>query len=301
MISCHGIDESIITSDYGLINKEYIHRIFSAKNAKTRRIPRIFIFDCCSGDNQRDTNLRQTLDSTGHESEYESSEEEEERKQTPELLTVSKNVKIKSLSETSKQTGTGRRTTTITIETEMEVGKNNWRGSGPERVESVIWARDEDNPDYRLMVVNAANSGFQSKMSCETGSYVVQQLMQRLEDNIINNNNKDFLFKILSSIQNELHDSGKQLLTYSCNNNTGYIKFSINDNDLTDYYDNQQKGLMDGLIFGDNDLKLALDKYFINDTIKSHEMFEFLKQNKEGVSTDNKQESTNDDEKKIWN
>ena len=73
---------------------------------------------------------------------------------------------------------------------------------------------DEDNPDCKLAVINAANEGFQSKMSNETGSHVLTQFMEKLGD-IIDRDGKNknmVLFRILEDIQEELHQRGKQLL-----------------------------------------------------------------------------------------
>ena len=53
MISCHGIERYIVTSDYQKISKTAIHRIFSADKPLNRKIPRIFLFDCCSGSGER--------------------------------------------------------------------------------------------------------------------------------------------------------------------------------------------------------------------------------------------------------
>ena len=80
-----------------------------------------------------------------------------------------------------------------------------------------------------------------------------------------------------------------QLLTYTCNNNTEYVKFRKNNHDLKDYYDNQQKGVLNGLIFGDEELKLALNEYFVGDEILRDEMFEMVKQRKTRTSTDDKE------------
>ena len=96
------------------------------------------------------------------------------------------------------------------------------------RANTLVWAKDEDNPDYRLVVINAANEGFQSKMSLSKGSYVITQLTQRLGDNIGNDNNKRFLNEILGDIQEDLHHSGKQLMVKTFNNKTEYIKFVKN-------------------------------------------------------------------------
>ena len=74
----------------------------------------------------------------------------------------------------------------------------------------------------------AANEGFQSKMSTETGSYVMTRFIQGLRDNIDNNNEK-FLNAILEEIQENLHSEGTQLMTTTFNNKTGYIKFDKNE------------------------------------------------------------------------
>ena len=96
---------------------------------------------------------------------------------------------------------------------------------------SLIWAKDEDNPDYKLVIINAANQGFQSKMNKTIGSYAIKQLTQRLAENIGNNNNKKFLNEILEDIQEELHNNGKQLIVKTFNNKTEYIKFRQHKNE----------------------------------------------------------------------
>ena len=52
-----GQGECVITSDYKLIPKLKIHRIFGSKPG-LRDIPRIFIFDSCSGEKERSTDWR---------------------------------------------------------------------------------------------------------------------------------------------------------------------------------------------------------------------------------------------------
>ena len=61
MISCHGFDNDILTSDYKRLSKTDIHRIFSRNKPLNRELPRIFIFDCCSGDAERDYNTRYSM------------------------------------------------------------------------------------------------------------------------------------------------------------------------------------------------------------------------------------------------
>ena len=147
----------------------------------SRGIPRIFIFDCCSGNSERDSKYR--------EESY----------------------------EKGKNTGSGE------TDWSKKIVLNDIS-----RQDSLIWARDEDNPDFRLVTVHAANEGFQSKMSSVTGSYVIIQFIEKLQDNI-SKNNQLFLKHILSDIQEDLHNKGKQLMTKTFNNKTEYIKFVARD------------------------------------------------------------------------
>eukprot|EP01083_Nonionella_stella_P243872 849367_1 len=50
IMSGHGMDECILTSDYKMIDKKHIHRLFSIHKdvIQCRSIPRLFIFDCYS-------------------------------------------------------------------------------------------------------------------------------------------------------------------------------------------------------------------------------------------------------------
>ena len=92
-------------------------------------------------------------------------------------------------------------------------------------------AYDEDNPDFRLVTIMAANEGFQSKMRSDTGSYVITHFIDGVRDNIYNNNNDKFLMDILEEIQEDLHNQGKQLMVKTFNNKTEYVKFGFNNID----------------------------------------------------------------------
>ena len=48
-ISCHGIINNILTSDYKLIEKNVIHRMFSSYFPASRHVPRVILYDCCAG------------------------------------------------------------------------------------------------------------------------------------------------------------------------------------------------------------------------------------------------------------
>ena len=187
IISCHGLEGYILSSDYKKINKTAIHRIFSGKKPVSRTIPRIFIFDCCAGSNERDAEFRE--------------DEKEEDK--------------------GKSAGYGETDTAKNTEVDDIV-----------RDGSLQWAIGEVNPDYKLVVVNAANDGFQSKMRCDTGSYVVTQITERLYESISNKDGR-FLHQILDDVQEDLHTRGKQLMVKTFNNKTEYIIFEEhNDNQL---------------------------------------------------------------------
>ncbi len=70
IISAHGIQGNICSSDYKPFSKLAIHRIFSSPHPNSREIPRVFIFDCCSGNNEQEA-----------ESDSDSKTEEEEQEE----------------------------------------------------------------------------------------------------------------------------------------------------------------------------------------------------------------------------
>ena len=61
----------------------------------------------------------------------------------------------------------------------MESSKNT-EISDVARKESVTWFQNEDNPDFKLVIINAANEGFQTKMQQDAGSYVITELTSKL-------------------------------------------------------------------------------------------------------------------------
>merc|ERR1712176_1542484 len=91
-----------------------------------------------------------------------------------------------------------------------------------------------------------------------TGSYVITRFTKKLRENIMNNNNKKFLFEICSDIQKELHNKGKQHTVNTFNDDTQYIKF----------LENKSKNICSD----DTDCKLPKieeDKQFENDDKKN--------------------------------
>ena len=188
IISCHGMERYVLTSDHKKVSKIAIHRIFSGQYPLSRKIPRCFVFDCCSGSGQREADWR----GKGHK---DNSEEESESDQGKNIL------------DAGKQTEIGH----------IASGDNE------------DWMYGEDNPDYKLVTIMAANDGYQSKMSTEKGSYVITSLMDGISNNIDEHDNDKFLNTILDEIQEKLHDDGKQLMVKTFNNKTEFIKFEARD------------------------------------------------------------------------
>eukprot|EP01084_Bolivina_argentea_P261194 441295_1 len=194
VISCHGVNKYICTSDYKKFSKETINRIFSWKHPLTRSIPRFFLYDCCSG---------------SYIQEFDQEDDEQQR------------------------TVTGK------------------YGKGVEDIDvdgarRQPWVPGQDNPDYKLAILEASNSGFQAIFDTSFGSYTIKWFYEKCIENLSSGNIK-FIHEIVDEMQEELHSDGKQLIVSTWNNGTGYIKFDINDsvdtNDVrtTDFVDDEKE------------------------------------------------------------
>ena len=53
--------------------------------------------------------------------------------------------------------------------------------------------------------------------------------MDKLRDNLLNNNNGKYLYKITDETQKELHDVEKKQLITCTYNQARYVKFEVND------------------------------------------------------------------------
>eukprot|EP01084_Bolivina_argentea_P093945 168915_1 len=231
LISAHGIHQHILTSDYKKVGKTDIHRIFS-RSGQSRDIPRMFIFDCCSGDKERDTATRQVLNTvTDTVGATIVGFDESKSASNGEQQTLTKNV---SLSESEVQSDIDNKDELKFDNVEQQ--ETNVHLYEIDRTETVQWAYDENNPDYKLITVNAANEGFQSKMRTDTGSYFVQSFIRKVKENneiserICNIKHKLFLSDIIVDIQHDLESKGKQLPECKCNNGTDKIIFIKNKN-----------------------------------------------------------------------
>jgi len=190
-VSCHGVKDSIITSDIKTIAKTVIHRTLSLKYPKLREIPRIFLFDCCSGSDIR----RPTI-----EMDDEPSQEIE--------MTVAKSP------------------------TNMDgplVKEDQFRkGTDLDDLQNVnSWTSSTKNPDYNMVAVHAANSGFAAQMSDYKGSYLVYSLVKAIKLNIEKRTRKT-LAELLEDVQNLLHDLGRQQTVNIFNNHTRTLVFKKN-------------------------------------------------------------------------
>eukprot|EP01084_Bolivina_argentea_P251185 421189_1 len=189
IISCHGYKNAIITSDYEHIDKTAIHRLFSTNYPSVRVIPRIYMFDCCSGDQQRSTHV------AGFAHNDESDNEEK-----------SKQITVKDKGKHF-------------ITDDIEINQYN----------DEIWKKDQQNPDFKVSLIHAANEGFQSKMNSIDGSYLVYQFVKRMIDNFKKDKEKELYFgEIIDDIQQYLHGEGKQQIKATYNNFSRYLKFRSN-------------------------------------------------------------------------
>eukprot|EP01084_Bolivina_argentea_P020176 37537_1 len=230
VVSAHGIEHHILTSDYKKIKKTTIHRIFSV-NGESRKLPRVFLFDVCSGNKQKENETRSALEERKEEELKIIEENKKIAKMKKHKTKQAKEVKSNEENKTIKKKRRNKsKQTAIKSGINNELKKNvSVKEITHEQKDNAIWARDEVNPDFRLCLIHASNEGYQSKLNTQSGSYVVTQFIERINSNIDEDNNKKFLFQICNDIQSELHRIGKQLPEYKFNNGTEYVKFVRNE------------------------------------------------------------------------
>ena len=89
------------------------------------------------------------------------------------------------------------------------------------------WTTSTKNPDYNLILIHAANSGFVAKMQDgDVGSYLTYFFTKRVQRNIAQHEGKG-LAVIMEDIQNVLHENGKQQIRKEFNNNMN-LRIEIN-------------------------------------------------------------------------
>lgn len=189
VISGHGMKNCICTSDYQLIDKVAIHRIFSAQYPMVRDIPRLFMYDVCDG-----------------------SDEQEPYKEEP------------SVSEEKDAGNEAGKDVISALEIESgEVGKDFTVDDVKRPYE--IWVEGERNPDHKLVELHAANSGFQAKLNNWSGSYLISKFVGKVSSNLPRGK---YLCEMVDEIQIELADSGKQQIVPVYHNKTRYVTFEKN-------------------------------------------------------------------------
>eukprot|EP01083_Nonionella_stella_P293667 998786_1 len=70
--------------------------------------------------------------------------------------------------------------------------------------------------------------GFQSKLNCIDGSYLIREFVRGMMNNI-EMHKKQYFGDIMDAIQERLHEAGKQQTVNTYMNHTQYLKFKIND------------------------------------------------------------------------
>ena len=97
--------------------------------------------------------------------------------------------------------------------------------------EEEAWTTETKNPDYKLIVINSSNIGFQSRMrGDQAGSYLIHHFTQKIMKNAENHEDKS-IAEIMTEIQKKLHDEGTQQIECVFNNGTRNLRLEINLNE----------------------------------------------------------------------
>eukprot|EP01084_Bolivina_argentea_P314768 545226_1 len=185
VFSGHGMSDHIITSDYKLMAKNALHRMFTTYYKKSRELPRIHICDCCHGDYQHG------------KSKYQPDEIDEKDE-------IGKNFQMDDIKQSE------------------EANDN-----------AVIWAENTIHPDYRLVEINAADAGFQSRLNTVYGSYMIYEFVKKtIQDLTVSahSENQKYIYQIFDEIELDLQNKGKQHIKTNYNDKTRYIKLKRNVN-----------------------------------------------------------------------
>eukprot|EP01084_Bolivina_argentea_P052814 96980_1 len=229
VVSGHGYQNAIISSDCQLITKTAIHRILSVNFPALRLIPRICIFDACNGVNER---VHFSLD-------FDESSDDE---------------------SSDDASSVGKSGTSNTEQSK------NFDVDDIKVKQSYVWVRGQQNPDFLLALVHSANEGFQAKMNSIDGSYLIYEFIKAMMSNI--EENKDlFLVEIMDEIQRYLHDDvGKQQIITNYNSFTQYLRFKVKnvESEVVSDENNQEQDMI-GIEMKPNSGKHTGDKQISND------------------------------------
>lgn len=230
-ISCHGMENAVITSDLRKIDTNDLHRAVSHFDPQIRKIPRIFIIDACSGNRTRrvscskdwpqyegpkltlfDTKSRNKPNAVG----------------TPTVPNTVSRTALPQISEAEILTkectdpASLRRIRTSNLNCgQMDMHSNN------------IWTESTENPDYNLALLYAANMGFQAKCTGHQGSDFIYHFTKKMSRNIEKCGMRT-LSDICYEIQQKLVRDGRQLPEFKFNGTSGIVlqKRKKNDDSL---------------------------------------------------------------------
>ena len=182
-----------------MIDRTAIHRCISNKFPAIRDFPRIFIFDACDGSGDRRDSLPNPMVVNSQSIDVDEMETE-----SPTSL------------DSKKSTDSPKNTTFEDVQEDFE------------------WTTSTKNPDYNLVLIHAANSGFVAKMQeSEVGSYLTYFFTKKIQDNIVDHGRRG-LAVIMEDIQNLLHDHGKQQIRKEFYNNTMNLRIEVNTTGMRD-------------------------------------------------------------------
>jgi len=194
-VSGHGVRDCIVSSEYERIDRTEIHRSISDQYAQIRKIPRIFLFDACNGD---------------------------------------RNKEVISVKVDDVEKGGGMMQHIFSVDKSDSVEGGNTAGGAPDIMSAIQSEMRKDegndmetewNPDFNLVVVHGSNDGFISKMQSgsDVGSYLtylfVEEVIQRIE-----RGQMEGMDDLLRGIQRSLHKQGKQLIEFTCFNETNNLR-----------------------------------------------------------------------------
>ena len=178
IISCHGNEHNIITSDYKLIEKKWIHRIISTKYPKVREIPRICLFDVCGGNMRRFTSV---VSNVLDEKQEEKMEEEED---------TGKQLSVKHDIESKRQWTTNTKNPDFKL-VEIHAANHGFQAKANEKIGSYLIHGFTQKMIQNIMKKQGKTLvEIFDKIQDELHEYGIQQTT-----NTFNNNTRDLIFK----------------------------------------------------------------------------------------------------------
>eukprot|EP01084_Bolivina_argentea_P154213 268853_1 len=203
-VSSHGFHNAIATSDYKLIDKDAIHRIFSAKFPISRTIPRIFLFDCCDGSQEYGV------------------------RQTKEEMVKNATKKVGGIELQSAHTSTR-----FKIDDINESAYGSWQ-KGEKNPDHLLVEIHAANKDFQSKL---HSSVFGSYMIYE----FVKSQLDELNALRKGKHGLKFIHEHFDEIERYLEDKGKQKITKKFGDLTRYIVFEKNKNGISEDIEMEMK------------------------------------------------------------